>query len=108
MPGVEKHAVALAGLDEALLLHHCLHIRCRHDAGTLGILGDRQPLHTAVCGCIEKHAAADEALFGDALNAQIAHADHAAAAAPLVGLLTPAAVVHEVALRRADADVAGA
>jgi hypothetical protein len=59
-------------------------------------------------GRVEQHTAADEALLADELHAEVAHADHAAAGSTLVGFLAPAAVVEEVALRRANADVAGA
>jgi hypothetical protein len=106
--GVEEDAIALADLGEALPLHHRPHVGRGDDAGTLRVFGDRQPLRAAVGGRVEQHAAAHEALLGDELHAEIAHADHAAAAAALVRLLAPAPVVHEVALRRSNADVARA
>src|SRR5207248_448178 len=77
-------------------------------AETLAGLRDRQALHAAVARRIDEHATADEALLGHELHAEVAHADHAAAAAAFVRLLAPAAVVHEVTLRGPHADVAGA
>ena len=59
-------------------------------------------------GGVEQHAAADEALLGDVLDAEVAHAQDHVAGAALVGRLALAAVVEEVALGGPDADVARA
>jgi hypothetical protein len=57
-------------------------------------------------GRIEQHATTDEALLGHVLHAQVAHANDHVARPALVRLLAIAAVVEEIALRGADANVA--
>ena len=106
MAGVEEHAVALADLFDSGVLNHLLDVIGRNDARAVGGGRNRQRVGAAQLGRIEQHAAADKALLADILHPEVAHAQDHVAGAALVGGLALAAVVEQVALRRAHANVA--
>ena len=106
MAGVEEHAVAFADLVDPGVLNHLLDVVGGDDARAVGGGRDRQRVGAAELGRVEQHAAADKALLADILDPEVAHAQDHVAGAALVGRLALAAVVEQVALGGADADVA--
>ena len=86
---------------------HGFNVLGTDDTGAVRPIRYRQRIHFAELGCIQENPATDIGAGPNLLDPKIAHSQNVADGVALVDRLTVALAIHEIALGRVHADVAG-
>ena len=108
MTGVEEDAVSLRDGIDARRLDHRLDVLGRNDAGAVLAFGNGKPVEAGMGGGVQEDASADEALLRHRLDAEFAQPKDVAGGMALQHGLQIAPAIEEIAVGRADADMARA